>query len=123
MSDRAMQRSMQAVCCISSIFISALLSSQIPSVSHVAFVWWAKFKLVSETAQPRGGAYYLRWLPSLIYNSVRTQNFLSPSLLTRINLCLRIASLDESNCVPDLPLCEVFGVPLSLSCSLSHGDS
>ena len=66
---------------------------------------------------------WLRWLPSLIYISVRTQNFHSPSLLTRINLCLRIASLDESNCVPDLPLCEVFGVPLSLSCSLSHGDS
>src|SRR5271154_2693168 len=26
--------------------------------------------------------------------------------------------LDESNCVPDLPLCEVFGVPLSQPCSL-----
>src|SRR5271163_4394777 len=31
----------------------------------------------------------------LIYNSVRTQNFHSPSLLTRFNLCL-IASLDEA---------------------------
>src|SRR5271170_7219625 len=61
MSDRAMQRSTQAVCCISSIFISALLSSQIPSVSHVALVWWAKFKLVSETAQPRGAPIFTNW--------------------------------------------------------------
>ena len=70
-------------------------------------------------------SHWLRGLPIFYLLDLQfhwTQNFHSPSLLTRFPLCL-IASLDEATVSRSLALCVVIGVPPSLSCSLSHGDS